>query len=241
MKPLFIMKTGSTLPAIREARGDFELWIREGMGYAAAEILLRNVYQDEAPPHAEEVSGVVVTGSSALVSEREAWSERSAEWLADAVEKDVPLLGICYGHQLLAHACGGVVERNPLGREIGTVTVRIEAEYASDPLLEGLPPEIGVHVSHVESVTRLPAQARNMGASEGDPNQIFALGDAAWGVQFHPEFDADIVRGYIEGRRALIEEEGLDAGALLDATRDTDHGTRVLRRFGEIVRERATS
>jgi len=239
VKPLFIMKTGTTLPAIRAARGDFEQWITEGMGYTTEEVEVREVFEGDTPPAPEAVSGVVVTGSSALVTDREAWSESSAAWLATAVEREMPVLGICYGHQLLAHACGGLVARNPRGREIGTVRVRLEAPRSADPLLRDLPGELGVQVSHVESVIELPSGARNLGASDGDPNQVFALGPSAWGVQFHPEFDAHIVRGYIDGRRGLIEAEGLDADALRAEATDSDHGTRLLRRFGEIVRERA--
>jgi GMP synthase (glutamine-hydrolysing) len=233
------MKTGTTLEPIREVRGDFEDWIREGTGYASDELSVRSVYRGEAPLDPSEVSGVIVTGSSALVSEREPWSEQSSRWLSRAVAEEVPVLGICYGHQLLAHGCGGRVERNPLGREIGTVTVELEGPAADDPLFEGLPRELGVQVSHVESVLELPPGARRLGSSAGDPNQVFALGEVAWGVQFHPEFDADIVRGYIAGRRASIVEEGFDADALTRDACDTNHGTRVLRRFGEIVRERA--
>ncbi len=60
-------------------------------------------------------------------------------------------------------------------------------------------------------------------------------------MQFHPEFDAEIVRGYIKGRRPLLLAEGLDPEALSSGTRDTEHGTLVLRRFGAIVRDRSQS
>lgn len=240
MKPLLIMKTGTTIPEIAEARGDFEDWISVGLDFAAQEVEVANVFEGDPLPDPKAFSGVVVTGSSALVTEKEDWSERSAQWLPGAVELGIPVLGICYGHQLLAHAFGGRVERNPLGREIGTVEVRLGPGARDDELLGELPPQISVHVSHVESVVDLPPGARHHGSSSGDLNQAFAIGPCAWGVQFHPEFDADIVRGYINGRRALLLEEGLDPEALLDAAIDSDHGTRVLRRFGAIVRNRAS-
>jgi GMP synthase (glutamine-hydrolysing) len=160
--------------------------------------------------------------------------------LPAVVEAEVPVLGICYGHQLLAHGLGGRVERNPLGREIGTVEVRLGDRAREDDLLGSLPQDISVQVSHVESVVKLPPDATHHGVSSRDLNQAFAYGTCAWGVQFHPEFDADIVRGYIQGRRALLLAEGLDPEALLDAASDTSHGTDMLRRFGEIVRERAS-
>lgn len=236
MKPLLILKTGQTLSEIAARRGDFEQWILEGLGFEPEEITVSSVYRDETLPDPASLSGVVVTGSSALVTEREGWSERSAEWLSEVVHAGFPVLGICYGHQLLAHALGGRVARNPLGREIGTVTVRLSGNLNGDALFSGLPEELVVQVSHVESVVELPTGARRFGASEGDPNQVFSLGENAWGIQFHPEFDADIVRGYIEGRRNVIAEEGLDPDQLHAEAKDSPHGTRVLRRFGSIVR-----
>src|SRR5690348_8631928 len=74
---------------------------------------------------AQDIAGVVVTGSHSMVSHREPWSERAAQWLAGVVESDrVPVLGICYGHQLLAHALGGEAGDHPAAIEIGTVQVR---------------------------------------------------------------------------------------------------------------------
>lgn len=239
MKPLLIIKTGSTLEPIRQVRGDFESWIGEGLDYQTSEVEVISVYEGDALPDPSTITGVVVTGSSALVTDREDWSERSAAWLCDAVDRDLPVLGICYGHQLLAHARGGRVASNPCGREIGTVDVEFTPGFERDALLSGFPREISVQVSHVESVVALPPDATHLGASSGESNQAFAIGRFAWGVQFHPEFDAEIVRGYIEGRRNLLIEEGLDPEVLLAGARDTDHGTRVLRRFGAIVRERA--
>ena len=239
MKPLLIVKTGTTLPDIAEQRGDFEDWIGKGLDFVDDEIEVASVYEGDSLPDPTSVSGVVITGSSALVTEKEDWSERSAQWLPGAVESEVPVLGICYGHQLLAHALGGRVERNPLGREIGTVQVRFGSSAREDTLFAGLPQEISVQVSHVESVVKLPPGAKHRGASAGDLNQAFAVGAWAWGVQFHPEFDAEIVRGYIAGRRHFLVEEGLDPRSLSERAKDTGHGTAVLRRFGEIVRERA--
>src|SRR4051812_14454514 len=105
--PVLIVKTGTTVPNVVARRQDFEAWIARGMQLAPDEVALRCVYLDEALPAPSEISAVVVTGSSAMVSDRDAWSERTALWLRDAVEHGTPVLGICYGHQLLAHAFDG--------------------------------------------------------------------------------------------------------------------------------------
>ena len=236
MKRPLIVKTGGTLPELRERRGDYEAWIAAGMGFAPGDVDVVAVANGEELPAPDAPAGVVVTGSSAMVSHRDPWSERTATWLARAVERDTPVLGICYGHQLLAHALGGEVGCNPRGREIGTVIVRSLAPAQRDPLL-GVWGEAGpAHVTHLESVLALPAGAVRLAESDLDPVQAFSAGPRAWGVQFHPEFDADTVRAYLVARSEKVRAEGLDPEALLAAVRETPGGPRILRRFAELIR-----
>jgi len=233
---VLIVKTGSTLPAIRSRRGDFEAWIARGMGLAPAQVDVVAVAEGGALPDPGEPAGVVVTGSSSMVSAREPWSERAGAWLAGAVREGTPVLGICYGHQLLAHALGGRVGPNPLGREIGTIRLQLEPEAKGDALLGALPESAHAHTTHLESVLELPSGARRLAGSETDPNQAFAVGERSWGVQFHPEFDADVMRGYLEGRRELLRQEGMDAERLLAEVRETPEAASLLRRFAELLR-----
>ncbi len=234
---MLVVKTGTTLPELRPRRGDYEDWIVERLGLPWERIELVVVYEGETLPDPHEPAGVVVTGSSALVSAREPWSERAAAWLREAVATGTPLLGICYGHQLLAHALGGRVGRNPRGREIGTVALELHAAAREDPLLGGLPAQLKVQATHVESVLELPPGARLLASSATDPHQAFACGERAWGVQFHPEFDAEVVRTYLEVRREEIRGEGIDPESLERAVEESPHGTRLLRRFAELLHD----
>ncbi len=146
------------------------------------------------------------------------------------------MLGICYGHQLLAQALGGEVGRNPRGREIGTVEVRSLAPAQRDPLLGGWGAAGPAHVTHVESVLALPAGAVRLAESDLDPVQAFSAGQRAWGVQFHPEFDAHTVRAYLLARTEKVRAEGLDPDALLAAIREAPGAARILPRFAELIR-----
>ncbi|MCG8589961.1 MAG: glutamine amidotransferase [Proteobacteria bacterium] len=235
MKPLCLVKTGSTVPGVRARRGDFEDWIQAASAARGVEWQLVDVQQDAPLPSPEAVSGVVVTGSSAMVSHREPWSERAARWLGSAARADIPILAICYGHQLLAHGLGGEVGPNPRGREIGTVEVSLRPEALRDPLFEGLPQRLPANASHVESVLRLPPGAVRLAENPADPHHAFRVGRHAWGVQFHPEFDADVMRGYLEERRQVLASEGLDAEALQAAARDTPAAAGLLDRFVGLV------
>ncbi len=151
------------------------------------------------------------------------------------VDAGTPTLGICYGHQLLAAALGGEVGKNPQGREIGTILLRLEPNATHDPLLAGFPAVLKVQATHVESVLTLPVGARVLGKSELDPYAAIAFGERAWGVQFHPEFDADVIREYIRARRQPILAEGLEPDALVAAAVNSPYGTALLRRFRELV------
>jgi GMP synthase (glutamine-hydrolysing) len=231
-----ILKMGSTLPSLRSRRGDFEDWIIAGLGLAREEVVVIDVPQDLPLPALNGHAAVVITGSHTMVTERKDWSERAAEWLRDAVAAGVPVLGICYGHQLLAHALGGEVADNPNGREFGTVEVRLENAARDDPLLDGFPELIRVHVGHTQSVLRLPAGAVRLASNKWDANQAVRFGRTAWGVQFHPEFDTEIVREYIMHHRAVLAAQGQDPDALIESTTEYEFGPQLLRKFTEIAR-----
>jgi len=236
---VLIVMTGNTLAAIAARRGDFESWIGAGLDVPAARLRVVRAFADEALPQPQGLAGVVVTGSSAMVSEREPWSEKTAAWLATAVAEATPILGICYGHQLLAHALGGRVASNPRGREIGSVDVTLTREAVADDLLGGGPAAFRAQTSHLESVLELPTGATRLATTDLDPNHAFRVGSSAWGVQFHPEFDADITRGYLRARSEAVRSEGLDVAGLIAGVGPAPHATAVLRRFARLLRGRA--
>ncbi|NMT64295.1 glutamine amidotransferase [Marinobacter orientalis] len=234
MPRVVLLKTGTTYPAIRDVFGDFDSWFVAGL---APELNLHvvDVTVDDLPGQPRDWDGIVVTGSPAMVSDRAPWSEQTARWLAEAVTAEIPVLGVCYGHQLLAHALGGEAGFHPAGRETGTHQVELLATAEHDPLFKGLPRQFPAQLTHRQSVLRLPENAILLGRNDFEAHQAFRVGPCAWGVQFHPEFSADIMRAYLEVQAPDLVKEGLDAGALLAGVRSAPEASSLLDRFSRIV------
>ncbi len=237
MKRVIIAKTGSAPPEVAAQQGDFEEWIAAGLSHPGLRSRVVDVQAGEGLPARGAIDGVVVTGSAAMVTERLAWSEDLGAWLLGCVRDAVPVLGICYGHQLLAQALGGRVGLNANGREIGTVEVQCVSAGQSDRLFHGMPRQMTVQETHRESVLVLPQAAVRLAENAHDPNQAVRFAPMAWGVQFHPEFSARVSAGYLKVREAEIAAEGIDVAGLRKGVRDSPAGRQLLGRFAEIVSE----
>jgi GMP synthase (glutamine-hydrolysing) len=168
------------------------------------------------PPH-EDVAGAVVMGGPMNVDEVERFpalaSER--EWLAEAARRELPLLGICLGAQLLARALGAEVRAGE-GPEIGFAPVAVGDP--DDPVLGGLAPSTDVLHWHGD-VFDLPDGAQPLASSARTEHQAFRLGDA-WGVLFHPEADLALVEAWLAVPAMIAEARGAlgdgDAHALAE-------------------------
>lgn len=238
MKQFLILETGRPIGPLRR-HGSFGHWIRVAAGLRGRETRACLVADGERLPDAGEFAGVLVTGSGAMVTDREDWSERSAGWLRDAAHAGTPIFGICYGHQLLAHALGGEVGYNPKGREMGTVPLQLHDAAAADPLFAGLPDRIAAQTTHLQSVITAPPGADVLARSEKDSCQAFRWRDSAWGVQFHPEFSSRVMRSYIVARREALASEGTCHATLINSVRPAPLARRVLQRFIHQARKRA--
>ena len=236
--PFLILQTGQPVASMRRHRG-FPHWIRVAAGLRADEAVVVNVEAGEALPSREGFAGTIVTGSGAMVTDRHDWSERSAAWLHDAAHAGMPLLGICYGHQLLAHALGGEVGDHPQGREMGTVDLALQPPAEHDPLFAVLPNRFQAQVTHLQTVLRAPEGATVLARSVHDACHAFRWGDRAWGVQFHPEFSATHMRGYVQAHHVALQREGQCPKTIAGNVRATPQARRVLSRFVHHARDLA--
>ena len=158
--------------------------------------VLRPYAGEDLPEHPDEWAGLLVLGGSmgAYDDAAHPWLRSVKDLLRSAVTADVPTLGICLGHQLLAVACGGRVEPNPAGRAMGLVDLHLSAQGCADPLLSAVKPPLRSARWNQDVVVELPADASLLAVDGADIPQAIRVGRRAWGVQFHPEASPAVVR-----------------------------------------------
>lgn len=236
MKKLVIMKTGGLDKASRMKRyGDMENYFISCLGIPACEAAVVSVYENFDMPDMKDISAVIITGSRSMVTDREPWMDRQCQWLRSAAAGSFPILGVCFGHQLLAHAFGGIVDNHPKGVEMGTVEIELTEEGQKDRLMSGLPKHFLGNASHYQSVITLPPGARLLARNSFEPHHAFAVGDHIWGTQFHPEFDANIMKACIQDNEKDLINQGQDIETIYGSVRQESYGAMVLKRFIELA------
>ena len=238
MKPFLIIETGKPVPTLKR-QGGFPDWIRVASGIHVRDVKVCNVADGDTLPDAKGFSGVLVTGSGTMVTERRDWSERRAEWLNDAAHKGQHIFGICYGHHLLAQTLGGKVDFNPKGREMGTIEVSLHEHAKTDALFADIPAAFDAHSTHMQTVLTAPGDAVVLAYSDKDDCQAFRWKDNVWGVQFHPEFSTEHMREYIHVRRMALIQEGSEPKAMRKAVSAAPHARKLLRNFVQHAQSRA--
>jgi GMP synthase (glutamine-hydrolysing) len=171
----------------------------------------RNFGSEAAPELLEAYDAVLVFGGSMHVDqvEQHPWLREESEWLGELLEGTTPTLGICLGSQLLAQAAGARV--GPLAApEIGWREVELTDDGAADPVLSALPTRFeALHWHHYAH--ELPDGAVALAQSAASL-QGFRLGEACWGVQFHPEVTEPQLERWIGDKSDLPSDpEGLRA------------------------------
>src|SRR5690606_11424990 len=229
--PVLILHTGDPDDVLRRSHGDYAQMLRHAAGLEPAAARIVRADAGEQPLAPSSYRAALITGSPAMVTDRAPWSEQAAAWLRQAAAAGLPIFGVCYGHQLLAHALGGAVDYNPHGRELGTQTIECLPAAAGDALMSGLPVAFPAQLLHAQSVVRLPPGAVALARSAQDPHQLVRLAPRVYSAQFHPEFGPEFMRDHLRLYQSAYSREGLDIATLATTLGPTPTAASLIRRF----------
>ncbi len=195
-------------------------WVGDWLSSDGVELDVVRPYRDDALPSSlDGAAGLLVLGGSMGANDdaRYPWLTGTKALLRQAVDAGVPALGVCLGHQLLVTACGGVVEPNPGGKQLGVLDVGLTEAAADDALLGGLRAPVRAVQWNDDIAVRLPADAATLAATPDGVPQAVRVGPVAWGVQFHPEVGAELVTEWATKDEERVRAAGGDVRAALRA------------------------
>ena len=229
---------GSTFADSAEKFGDFDDWVLRCMpeSYRPQVWVGR---KDTPLPDPKTLKGLIITGSHSMVTRTTAWERKAMHWVRWAMDEGVPTLGICYGHQMIAHILGGVVGYLPDGPELGYQRLHFHGEYESDPLFGLYPSHFEAFTFHYQSVLRLPHRAKALARSPRERNHAVRYDDWVWGVQYHPEFSPSVSAEYLVHESLEVERAGLDLRALLRESEQERPSDPLIPRFLDLALSRS--
>ena len=193
--------------------GDYDAMVAALLATAPdIELVVHDAVGGDLPDAPDACDAWIVTGSRAGVNDDLAWLDALRDFLSRVVAERVPVVGICFGHQLLAQVLGARVTRSQRGWGVGTHETTI---VASADWMGQAPASYRILNMHQDQVEALPAGARLLATSPHCPVAMFGHGDSVLAIQGHPEFVPDYERALIEARRERIgvvrADEALDS------------------------------
>ncbi len=184
-------------------------------------------------PDVSSIQGIVIGGSPFMLSEGlPEWGGALQKFLFSAIDKNIPVLGICYGHQFLAKMFGGEVTRIRTYREFGSRRVSLTRLGAASCLFKDIPKHFGAWMSHNEVVVNLPAGVQRLASNGYCDNQAVLFKKNVYGVQFHPELETRNLANLYSKRLEAIADEGLNVDKIKRRyMHDSGIGKKVLSNF----------
>ncbi|MBE0553180.1 MAG: type 1 glutamine amidotransferase [Rhodobacteraceae bacterium] len=219
-----ILQTGLAPEALSDTMGDYpDMFARllDGQGFTFRTF---RVVEGEFPADVHDCDGWLITGSRHGVYEDHPWIPPLEQFIRDAFAARVPVVGICFGHQIVAQAMGGKVERYDGGWAVGAT----EYDFSGEKLV--------LNAWHRDQVTRAPESARVIATNDFCANAALLYDDRAFTVQAHPEFRPEFVDGLMKTRgKGLVPDDVMAAAAsrLADPIQDRTMAGRIAAFFKE--------
>ncbi len=223
-----ILMAGHTAPAIAERHGDFDTMFANLLAGQGFDFAVWDVENMVFPTSADAADGWLITGSKHGAYENHAFIQPLEAFIRDVYAADKPLVGICFGHQIIAQALGGKVVKFDGGWALGRHDYALADGHA-----------LTLNAWHQDQVVELPPGAAPVGQSPFCANAFLAYGQHALTIQPHPEFDDDIISSMVETRRGTgtYPDDLMNAAMQAAGSIETDR-TRMARAIGAFFHER---
>lgn len=209
---------------------DVGQWIIDGFGGDASRLVSWK-FQFDPQPAPDRLDAVVISGSPSSAYDDEPWIHRLMGMIRGWADQRTPMLGICFGHQILAEALGGRVEKNPKGWEAGTLEHSLNDDGVKDAVFKGVPRNFLAHQSHQDIVVELPPGARTLASSPACDCQAMAIGENIRSVQFHPEYTPEHLDFILRPRRERLKKAGVRVDEALASIRPAPDSVKILTNF----------
>jgi GMP synthase (glutamine-hydrolysing) len=198
-----ILQTGRSPDMLVEDFGDYDQMFEKMLAGRGFSFQTYKVLDGEFPDSPQDADGWLITGSRFGVYEDHDWIAPLEQLVRDIMAADRPLIGVCFGHQIIAQALGGKVAKYDGGWSIGHVEYRMK-DGSTLPL----------HAWHQDQVIEKPDNAETLGSTDFCEHAVLAYGDKVLSMQPHPEFGTEFVRGLIEKRgRGVVPDHQLEQAA----------------------------
>ncbi len=223
-----ILQTGHAPDEVRGELGDYSDMFARLLGGHGFDFVTFNVVDGDFPQGPQEADGWLITGSKHGAYEDHAWIPPLEDLIRSIRDTGAPLVGVCFGHQIIAQALGGKVEKYSGGWAVGPTTY----DFDGAPLT--------LNAWHQDQVTALPPGAQVLASNAHCANAALAIGDTILTVQAHPEFSPAMLDGLITHRAPGVVPADQLAEAKTRMDRPVD-STRFAGRMADFFKRTATS
>lgn len=221
-----ILMTGHAVPEVKETLGDYDAMFARLLAGHGFDFVSYDCEGGVIPHSPAECDGWLITGSKHGVYEDHPWIPPLEDFIRKVYADGRPLIGVCFGHQIVAQALGGKVAKFSGGWSVGNT------EYEID----GAP--VSLNAWHQDQVIELPSDAQVIGASDFCAHAALVYGDKVWTIQPHPEFTSEMIDFLLKYRGAGVVPDDIlaDAARRLDAP---THSGDMARRMADFLKKGA--
>ena len=216
-----ILQTGHAPDELLQAQGDYDAHFGRLLADQGFTFETYNVVDMQFPTSINDCDGWLITGSKHGAYEDHAFIPPLEHFIRDLYAKDIPMVGVCFGHQIIAQALGGKVEKFAGGWSVG----RTQYDWGGK--------EVHLNAWHQDQVVALPDDAQVVASNDFCANAALVYGRKIFTTQPHPEFDNTFIKGLVEGRgKGVVPDDQLDtARGALNAPVDNGHIAKQIAQF----------